>query len=110
MSKCPKCFGEGGKEYWGFDADCHFAECSVCHGTGRLQPFASVKILRVWYQCLGTMTERECRAEGYGNLNEYLNALWAINRKQLHPKMERQQLHGRWVWAVEFELVEAGRG
>lgn len=61
------------------------------------EPFASVKIERVYEQELGAMTEEDAQREGWYTLSEF-RELW-------------RGMHGSWrprekVWVVEFQIAE----
>ncbi len=60
------------------------------------EPFARLKILRVWRERLGSISDTDSRAEGYRNRWDFIRA-W-------------RSIYGEWdedleVWAVEFEVV-----
>jgi len=81
ISRCPSCGGDRGFTGIGAEDACSFG-CRVCHGTGRLQPFASVRILRVWREEIRDMTPAEIAAEGYPGkgVHEFAQILIDVNR------------------------------
>jgi hypothetical protein len=93
FSKCPECCGAGWEP-----ADVGIAPCRACDGKGRLQPFASVRILRVWQEPLSKISADDCVAEGYANRADYWYAFYGINK--IVGALENDT-----VWAVEFELA-----
>lgn len=99
ISPCPHCKGRGqvSEPSQGWQID-----CPVCHGTGRLQPFATIRILRVWQERLGSISEQSALAEGYPGVGAYLCAFMDINKianDDVNETLERQ------VYAIKFELV-----
>ena len=76
--------------------------CDICHGTGRLQPFAMIRILSVRKQLLVEITESEVQAEGYRSIGEYWNAFNRINKLNFAlPILTNME-----VTVVEFELAK----
>lgn len=104
LSKCKVCAGDGVVLGTSFVADeavwkaQTWMICPSCNGTGRLQPFATVRMLRVWRETLGHISETDARAEGYANAGQYLVAFHHIDPHSLITDL---------VWAVEFTLMEA---
>ncbi len=68
--------------------------------------FAKLKILRVWEERLGDISQADAIAEGYQDGNDYLNAFFTINKigDTFHDRII--WLKGL-VWCVEFELEAA---
>jgi hypothetical protein len=61
--------------------------------------FARLKVLRLWQERLGDITEADARAEGYPSRADYFLAFRRINRLS----GDVFDLH---VYCVEFEVVE----
>ncbi len=99
MSRCPVCEGLGEQVEEYIDDTPRFGPCDRCGGTGRLQPFATVRILRVWKEHLLDIDDPGAIVEGYDNRMAYLMAFATINAKRL-------VVVDPLVWAVEFEVVE----
>lgn len=102
FSRCKTCGG------WGYPAvkepTTYRELCVMCKGTGRLQPFARVKILRVWKQALADMTAGDVIAEGYPTHRDYVQAFATIHHIGYEDKIVPNGAPFM-VWAVEFELV-----
>jgi len=112
FSKCKHCDGTGEIIPISLRLENHDANpyCPVCGGTGLLQPFAKLKILRVWRQELGTMTPQECWVEGFADWHGFMSAFVNLNRqaseKWLGMAVGRfSRLAEMVVWAVKFERV-----
>lgn len=61
--------------------------------------FAKLKILRVWEEHLGEITEEDSKAEGYKNREEYLKAYLEINKIEGPDQVDALNSY---VWCVEF--------
>ena len=65
--------------------------------------FAQLKVLRLWQEQLGDISETDSKAEGYASKRDYCIAFQEINR---HSKTwEEQRMADPLVYCVEFELV-----
>jgi hypothetical protein len=61
--------------------------------------FAKLKILRVWQEELGEISESDAKAEGYASRKEYFAVFIEINKIEV-VKLDLV------VWCVEFKKVE----
>ena len=64
-------------------------------------PFARARIVKVWRQKLGEMSEAEARAEGYPTLDSFYRQFRKINDRKLKGDLRDVQ-----VYAVEFRVTE----
>jgi hypothetical protein len=94
FSSCPECCGAGWEP-----ADVGIAPCCVCDGTGKLQPFASIRIKRVWLERLTEIPEADAITEGYPTVAKFHEAFIRING------LKEGHIFEGPVWAVEFEVV-----
>ena len=73
--------------------------------TGFCKPetaFARIKVLRLWREPLGDISEEDSRSEGYENRELYLDAYCEINRlSRTHVDL------GQVVTCIQFEVVKA---
>jgi len=69
--------------------------------------FAKLKIIRVWKEPLGDISQQDAIEEGYIDGNNYLNAFFEINgiKEGFHNRIG--YLEGD-VWCVEFKVVGEG--
>ncbi len=93
ISKCKVCEGYGYQT----------PKCRACNGTGLLQPFARVKILRVWQEYLTSISEDDAHAEGYESSKVYLDAFCHINH--IESAKLAMLVYDPTVYALEFKLV-----
>ncbi len=102
-SPCQNCGGTGGDTGIA-EEDLSSMGCYKCEGTGRLQPFASVRILRVWQQQVRDMSPDEITAEGYPGWHhiEFAQKLIEVNKFKLSVAAV---LHLR-PYVIEFEVVK----
>ncbi|MBI4218840.1 MAG: ASCH domain-containing protein [Chloroflexi bacterium] len=61
------------------------------------EPFATVRVLRVWQEPLGAISEADARAEGFESRDQFLKAFEEINGRT-DPRTH--------VWAVEFRVED----
>lgn len=96
ISKCPNCEGIGAiVKSWP-------ETCPVCQGSGRLQPFATIRVLDVWQERLVDITDAGAKAEGYASRAEFMAVFGRIN------KLKNTQIRELVVFVVKFELAGAG--
>ena len=69
--------------------------------------FASVLILRVWPERLGSISLEDANAEGYDTPHDFLVAFHEINRTR-RTAAARRKAENREVWAIDFEPVSGG--
>jgi hypothetical protein len=106
FSKCRRCGGD--KEVsvegeWLGALARSWVVCPECHGTGRLQPFASILVKDAYIAKLRGMTPEDVYAEGYNSYPEYVRALLAINAGRF--SFDEQCSPGDLEpWVVEFGL------
>lgn len=62
-------------------------------------PFAAARVVAVWQEALGALSERGARREGYPSREAYFEAFARINRLRSVPLSLP-------VWAVRFVVVE----
>jgi len=62
-------------------------------------PAGRIRMLRIWQQRLGTVSDQEAEAEGFKTVEEWLDVFCRVNAcvGRIHP-MDM-------VWGFEFELV-----
>ena len=102
ISRCPECRGKGTVDVeTGYEVN----TCPGCKGTGLLQPFASVRIKRVWLQTIENMTPEDLQAELCETTLEYLEVFCRANSIKLANSQELQAWRSQVLWAVEFEVV-----
>jgi len=68
------------------------------------KPFAKVRILSVRQEPLGAITEDDAMREGYGSVEEYLEAFFRIYEKKLKG-MRLVDIGRMPVWVIDFEVV-----
>lgn len=68
------------------------------------KPFARVRILSVRQEPLGAITENDAMREGYGSVEEYLEAFFRIYEKKLKG-MRLVDIGRMPVWVIDFEVV-----
>ena len=82
----------------------HWAQTKMLDPDSR---FARLRILRVWQERLGGITQADSWAEGYPNAHEYLKAFHEINRVPLIAE-KRVAVENTIVWVVSFERAHGG--
>ena len=109
FSECPDCFGSGALH--GLNSALEVIPvCPVCHGKGRLQPFAKLHILKVWREPLGNMEDnpesnwREGFVDWYDFMQTFIELYRRKCEKWLGMKVARcSDLMCMPVWVVRFE-------
>ncbi len=101
ISPCPDCDGLGSRKAYR-----HLVyieeSCPVCHGTGRLQPFAERRIIRVWQERLGDISEADALAEGGYTHQNYIHTFKRINgKKRINGQRVRDMM---WADLIRIQL------
>lgn len=66
--------------------------------------FARLRVKRVWEELLGNISEDNAHTEGYSSRDDYIAAFARINKLKIIEAVFR------FVWVVEFEVVEESSG
>ena len=80
--------------------------CLALSGPGR-KPFAKLRILEVYQERVGDISNADIQAEGYTGRNEYYDVLLDINKGRFPNEWD--MLHSL-VWVVRFEVAEIPGG
>jgi hypothetical protein len=67
--------------------------------------FADARILRVWQERLGDISDADAWAEGYDSIPDYQEAFFRIYRVPDDPQAHYEALR-LVLWCVEFEVVQ----